>query len=156
MPTVQEIAANLAKKQASSLSQAVKASPEEKCGWKPLDNGRCMIDQVVECGGLNFFASQLLQTREVPPIDPSMLDTLKQQNDTSEKALALLEGGTDALVAAIQAFPTEHLDDTITLPFGGGMTKSFAEIMFMAYWNMAYHEGQINYIQTLYGDKDMH
>jgi len=29
-------------------------------------------------------------------------------------------------------------------------------VMFGAYWNMTYHEGQIAYIQTLYGDRAMH
>ena len=27
---------------------------------------------------------------------------------------------------------------------------------YTAYWNMAYHEGQISYVQTLYGDQEEH
>jgi len=156
MPTVQEIAANLIKNQAATLARTAKAVPEDKWKWMPLDAGRTVHDQVAECGGINFFVAKLLQAREVPPMDPDALKNLREMNDTPEKALGLLETGTETLVAAVLAFPEEHINDTITLPFGGGMTKSFMEIMLMPHWNMIYHEGQINYIQTLYGDSKMH
>jgi hypothetical protein len=45
---------------------------------------------------------------------------------------------------------------TIHLPFRGGMDMTVLQIMSLMVWNCNYHEGQICYIQTLYGDKDMH
>jgi hypothetical protein len=40
------------------------------------------------------------------------------------------------------------------MPWGAKMT--FAELLFLNYWNLVYHQGQIAYIQTLYGDREMH
>ena len=45
------------------------------------------------------------------------------------------------------------------LPFGpGGSMQTFtvAELTEYPRWNANYHQGQIGYIQTLYGDRDMH
>jgi hypothetical protein len=117
--------------------------------YQPLDKGRSALNQMVECAGLNLLVARILETQTVPELDGSALERLYRENDTADKALALLSGGTDRLVKAIEAFPTEKLDDRVTLPFGGGMEKSFAEVALMCYWNMTYHEGQINYIQTL-------
>ena len=61
-----------------------------------------------------------------------------------------MESSTQALVAAVRGFPEDKLSETIVLPFGPGMTKTFAQMFEMPNWNMAYHEGQINYIKNLY------
>jgi hypothetical protein len=42
------------------------------------------------------------------------------------------------------------------LPFAGNVTRMFARMMMGGYWNTIYHIGQINYIQTLYGNRDGH
>ena len=44
----------------------------------------------------------------------------------------------------------------MSLPFGGGMTVSMADVLMMHYWNATYHLGQINQIQLMLGDKAMH
>jgi hypothetical protein len=76
--------------------------------------------------------------------------------ETPDKALAALEKNTAVLVSAIEALPNELLGDKLILPFGEGMEMTLAEVQFAAYWNMVYHVGQIAYVQTLYGDKQMH
>jgi hypothetical protein len=42
------------------------------------------------------------------------------------------------------------------LPFGPGFTVTTADVLFMAYQNTVYHTGQINYVQMLLGDTEMH
>ena len=44
----------------------------------------------------------------------------------------------------------------VTLPFGAGGDWTLAEIIQANYWNTSYHHGQVNYIQTLYGDTASH
>ena len=138
------------------LARTFRAMPPDKQTWRPLEMGRSALDQVQECAGLNRFALEIFRTGEVPGFDTEEFARLKQEHDTADMALSLLKESTDQLVAAIEAFPVERLDEAITLPFGGGMPSSFGDLMFVTYWNMAYHVGQINYIQTLYGDNDMH
>jgi hypothetical protein len=160
MASVKELAVKLNREASASMARTANAMPPEKVTWQPLEMGRTTLDQIQECGAINHFGAKVLQTREAPPFDEAARERfarLKADHDTLEKALKLLDNGTEALVAAIEAFPEEDLDAMITLPFGPeGMTMSFAELMLMSYWNVVYHQGQINYIQTLYGDKEMH
>jgi hypothetical protein len=54
---------------------------------------------------------------------------------------------------AIQSVSEDQTAEEIQTPWGG---YSLARCCLHAYWNMVYHEGQINYIQTLYGDFEEH
>ena len=156
MTTVIELIAKLNRQASQGLARNIKAMPEDKVSWHPMDVGRDAIDQAIECAGIYFLAAKSLTTRENPVFDPAAFEAMKTENDTTEKVLALLEKGTDTFVAAVEAFPPEHLDDKVTLPFGGGMEMTFADMMLLAHWNTVYHVGQVTYIQTLYGDKEMH
>ncbi|MGC4044332.1 MAG: hypothetical protein QM758_11085 [Armatimonas sp.] len=131
-----------------SSGALVKATTElgEKALWNPMGKGRNAVDQCVECGFLSTLIAESLKTQSSPPFDREKMVALKAENDTPEKALALLNSGTDELLAAIAAFPAENWGVTMTLPWG---ENSFADLVRFVYWNNTYHEGQINYIQTL-------
>lgn len=117
--------------------------------WRPLDKGRSAHDQVVEVAGLYLITKQLIETGELPPLDRSAHPQKMGEFNTPDKALKYLESSADLLGIAIEAAPTERLAKVVSLPFGPGMEKTIAEVVLMAYWNTVYHEGQINYIQTL-------
>src|SRR5689334_6139494 len=102
MPTVIELAAKLNREAAEAMARSANVMPDDKVVWKPLDAGRTTLDQIQECGGINFSGAQILQTRSVPPFDDAArqrFEQMKAENDTLEKALALLKAGTDSLVA---------------------------------------------------------
>lgn len=121
----------------------------DKLTWKPLDKGRTALNQVVECAGITSLTAQIFESGEMPPFDSTSMQQFFAENESPEKAFPLLEQATERLVRAIEAIPEENLNKTITLPFGPGMQKTIAEVALLNYWNFAYHEGQINYIQTL-------
>ncbi|HXG25181.1 MAG TPA: hypothetical protein VNJ09_11540, partial [Chthonomonadales bacterium] len=77
----------------------------------------------------------------------------KEQKDAHRNrgAIAWLTESTEALASAVASFPESQLGQTITNPFTGKPT-SWAEFADFFYWNNVYHEGQVNYIQVLYGD----
>lgn len=152
----QQMAAMLTRDVAHSLARTVQAMPAEKQMWKVLDTGRNAYDMILECVGANWFVAEILKTKDVPQMDPHKRDDLPVQADTVDKALALLRISAEELADAQEAFPDDLLEQNVTLPFGGGISKPFAWVMMVGYWNMTYHLGQINYIQTLYGDMDMH
>jgi hypothetical protein len=78
-------------------------------------------------------------------------------DDTKNKSIDQLEAEltkTSAdFFAVARAFPEEMLMEDVVLPW---TTLKFVEMMAYPYWNMMYHIGQITYIQTLYGDEDIH
>jgi hypothetical protein len=153
MPTLLELAQQLNRNAAEMLERNVLAMPEEKLTWKPLDEGRTALDQLAECALFTFFNAKVLRERAVPEFNREEYARRKAEIDTRDKALGALHAGMETLLQAIAAFPESDLDQTIEM-FGG--TQTYAEIALFSYWNKVYHIGQISYIQTLYGDKEMH
>jgi hypothetical protein len=156
MPTATDLIASLLAEAADALARNARAMPEDRLTWKPMDAGRTALDMIVECGAINGAMPRILESRHFPDIPSGWMDGFRAEHDTPEKALRLLKDGSDALVAAVRAFPATALDDSIRVPFRGGMDKTYAELMMIPYWNMTYHQGQICYVQTLYGDREMH
>lgn len=144
-----EMMTALIRQSAQSLETAAQTLGA-KASWSPLDKGRTAVDQLAECGGIMLFCAQTVTERACPPLDRAAMQAAREQNDTPDKALALMRSGADALAAAVDATPGDVLaSQTVTLPFGAGMTKTLAEVVLLAYWNNTYHEGQINYIGSL-------
>ncbi len=154
MGTIKQIAIGMIRQSTQGLTGNLNAMPADKVTWKPMDAGRSALDMTVECAIISQGTAETLTTREDPTMDHEAWKRLQEETDTAEKAMRLFQEGTDALIAAIEAFPEEHLQDKVTMPWG--MVISFAELMMMVYWNNTYHTGQIAYIQTLYGDNQMH
>lgn len=144
--TVQEYAARALEKETADLIKAAQATPADKQTWKPLERGRTVVDQVAECAMINTGSAQMVADRAWPDVDMAQWRQTQAALDTLDKAVAQLQAGTAALTAAIRATPDDALGVEITLPWA---TCSLAEVFLMPLWNMSYHEGQINYIQTL-------
>ena len=149
MSDVRTLIANLNRQAAESLAKAARELGD-KITWRPLDKGRSALDQVIECGGINLLGARVFENHDTAPtVDWDAMEKMRAEYQDPEKALDLLATATDRLARAIEAFPAEQLGEQVTLPFGGGMQKSFAEVALLNHWNMVYHEGQVNYIQTL-------
>ena len=156
MPSIQNLFVNLIQAMADDMIRAVDATPKDKAVWKPLETGRSIQEIALECAGVNLFMAKAISTYAAPVMDREEFAKFTAEHDTLEKSVAALKSSLSALSAAIICFPTEKLDDTILLPFPGGTTVAFAELISKPYYHLSYHLGQINYIQTLYGDKAMH
>lgn len=159
MTTVNETAATLAQQAADKLVKNLHAMPADKQQWKPPSDGRSAHDQVLECAVMNGMAAKILNDQAFPNFETmdwgGMFAKAAAENDTVEKLLGTLEKSTADLIAATKAFPADKLGESVMVPFDGS-TRTWAEVIFFPYWNMTYHEGQINYIQLLYGDKEFH
>ena len=151
MQSVQTLLTEMVRSGGESVAKAA-GETGDKITWQPLDKGRSALNLAVECAWINRITADLLETGQMPDIEfvRAGFQQLLMQNDTAEKALGVLTAETERLAKALEAFPTENLNDTVTLPFWGGMEKTIAQVVGMTYWNMTYHEGQIIYIQTLY------
>jgi hypothetical protein len=150
MEISQQTLANMNRGAAAALAKAAH-DLGAKATWKPLDRGRTALDQVQECAGLTRLCASIFAAGHMVPVNMDNMAQLRARLDTLEKAAPYLHTAIEDLGRLIEEFPAEKLDEKIVLPFGGGMEKSFAELALMNYWNMVYHEGQINYIQTLCG-----
>lgn len=135
------------------------AVPNERIEWKPLEEGRTVLDLCQECAQAPLWFSSILETRSCPPFDETKWQqALKERRGWKSIAECERVGkqNSEQLFSIIHDYPDEDLDVMVHLSFGEGIVRSIADIMGFHYWNLVYHTGQINYIQTLYGDKEMH
>ncbi len=142
------------------LARTFSAVPDDKLGWKPLDNGRSALDlagEAAQTPQLLIHVIELQPGADMPPIG-EMFGQMRAQRQSWGKAEVLqhLEANHAALAAAIEKLSEEDLARSVTLPMGGGMTMPIAGWMMMAYRTYISRFAQINYIQTLYGDMDSH
>ncbi len=132
------------------LFSAAKAMPEDKYDWKPEPTSRSARELVIESVTMLVNTASLLHNRVMGDYEVALEENGKLSLvDLEEKALQ----DAQTLYAAIRAFPDSDLNTTVELPW---MTSTFFQVMSYPYWNLMYHAGQVNYIQTLYGDTEMH
>ena len=155
MPSIQELAAKINRQATEGLARNVRAMPADKQIWKPLDQGRNVLDLARECAAINFIMAGALRSRSMPEDFSAEYASYCGDAETTDDILGLLLESGEVLAAAIMEFPTKDLGKPLTLPWDENPT-TFAEVMMVPYWNTAYHIGQTCYIQTLYGDTEMH
>jgi len=147
--TPQELIVRRSRAQVDQLIATTSAMPEDRLRWQPLDNGRCVLDLLADCVHCHWRVEKILRQRN--------FDDLPAAPDWESSDLATLQGllksSIEAWAEVVLAIPDADLDSEFDAPWGKLVV---GDGLFHCYWNMVYHEGQINYIQTLYGDRDMH
>lgn len=138
--------------------RTVAAVPDDKMTWKPLDNGRSVLDLLGDTAQTTGMISEMAQTRgEIKPSYEKFAALKAERADwTREDAMKSLEENSQKLYAAIGALSDEELAQPVTMDIGGGMTMPLFAWIMMANRTFISRFAQINYIQTLYGDFDSH
>ena len=148
--TLQEFLAQAAQKAAGDLEAAVLRLPEDKRSWSPMGDARTALDQAAECAIVNGSTADLIESREWPRTgDYADFQRAKTELARDWEALrSLLQTNTSKVTTVIRAIPNADLGIEVQLPWG---PSTLAQIASYPYWNMAYHEGQINYIASMLG-----
>jgi hypothetical protein len=131
----------------------VKATPDDKlteahggCSRSAL----AIVSEVV--GSLHAFAD-ILAGRESKGMEALVKEFTAQITNGESAAKALEEAKNDAL-AAISGMADDDWSTTVMAPWGMEATKLF--IASFIPHHAAYHDGQLNYIQTINGDGEVH
>lgn len=143
---------------AKDVFKYARALPADKLEWKVQDTGRSALDMCQECAQAPLWMKAMLADRKVPDFNPEMYeDMVKQRSAWSlDEAERVCDENIAMIEREIRDFPDDHLEDTLILPFANNLVLSYAQIMLGTYWNNVYHIGQIAFIQTLLGDREMH
>ena len=143
--SVQSFLAAVTPEAADGLAAAFERLPEDRREWSPGGQARSALNLVAECALLNGYTADLLQTRRWPA--PDLQDYLRELGVLTtqgwEPVRALLQENTRKFSVAVAAVPDDALDADIVMPWG---TQTMTEVAAYPYWNMKYHEGQINYL----------
>ena len=141
-----------------SIFRTARAMPADKLSWKPMENGRTVLDQLQEVSSAASFFSAVLEKKADPKIPPEKFQELRQKRqswDTLDKCEAACKENTDKLFGQIRALSDADLGTKVKFD-GNPREFTLADVAMFHQTHVNYHIGQINYIQTLYGDTDNH
>ncbi|GAB4467339.1 MAG: hypothetical protein OHK0029_39230 [Armatimonadaceae bacterium] len=148
--TLQEFLASAAVTAAADLKTALLRLPDDRRKWSAMENARTALDQVAECALMNEATIDLITTHVFDVafnVDEYNRERHELMQDL-DSLLARLEDSAVRVAAAIRTVPEEDLSVEIPMPWG---PMTLTKIIAYPYWNMTYHEGQINYIASLAG-----
>ena len=139
-----------------ALFRNVRAMPEDKLTWKPMENGRTALDQLQECAYTPLFFVGVLDTSQA--LDASEEAREKRAAERAKWSVDECEqhckANNEIYFELVKNLPDSELGKEIDMPWGE--TATIGDAIGFQYWNLVYHQGQINYIQTLYGDFEHH
>jgi hypothetical protein len=151
--TLQEFLSAAIPKAAEDLEAAMLRLPEDKRGWSPMGKARTALDQAAECAILNGHTVELIKTKTWS-MGGDFSEYEKEKAELSKDwsaVQALLHENTAKVAEAVRSVPDEDLGIEITMPWG---PMTIAKVIAYPFWNMCYHEGQINYIASMLGCLD--
>ena len=151
--TLQDFLGIATQKTADELVAAFLRLAEDRRAWSPEGKARTALDLVAECALLNGYTADLIRTRLWPDGNFERYAREKAEAVAQgwEPLSALLKANTEKIIAAIREVPDDALGSEIAMPWG---KQPLTEIVSYPYWNMTYHQGQINYIASMLGCLD--
>lgn len=137
-----------------SVIDRARKVPSDKLEWSPLDEGRSVLNIVQECTHSVLWPVELIEKRKFEMNEEIMAQFKTECAAWSDldKCEAAMAERFVKLKGCLASLADSQLEEKIEVPWGEMTVLGAADI---AHWNCIYHTGQINYIQTLYGDKDM-
>lgn len=127
----------------------IAASTDEQLGTPLNGTTRTVYDFLFECEFVNRRMTQRIKQEEPSPWPWTELAVAPEEWRNRETAMSRFEESVNNLLAAA----IEDPDKEIVLP--DEVTNAFALALF-ADMHSVYHLGQINYVQTAYGDRKVH
>ncbi|MFY7954342.1 MAG: hypothetical protein ACOVT5_17710 [Armatimonadaceae bacterium] len=132
----------------------IETTPEDKRDWLPPVPGsamtRTVYDMLAELIQVNELVLAGLNGTPAPEGHPMQA---VRQFTTGDEGIARFRSSLDQLVQRWLAYDDNELGRTIAF---GSRTFAAADLLEIPYRNLCYHGGQINLIQLLAGDAEMH
>jgi len=161
MTTLQQQASQMTREALDALFRAARHVPEDRREWSPMGEARSVQTLLYECALTTPFYIAAAQGRmkEFAALVP---DEETQELWRRRSAAAWTLDGAEAvaqetfaeLCEALEAVPNARLADIHPHPMDPSRQATTADLLFLAYWNLVYHTGQINYLQTMLGDTE--
>ena len=139
------------------IERALANTPDDRVSWSPSPTARSIAQQVVHAAEAvkNIQTQMSGQVFEYPTPAEADVHFREQEMEftTREQALEHLETACANYIAWLDALTPESFAGNMILPFKLGEAPISMAISFPAD-HMRWHTAQIEYIQTIYGDRD--
>lgn len=126
------------------LYEAARHVPAERAHWTPDERGKSVRQIVQHVAEANAFFAAMIAGQEHQGQTDAFADRPYGQ------LLGALKGSGQKLAQVIAAVPDERLGETRAMPWGQSWKLTMAMTAPSAH--IAYHWGQVCYLQTLMGD----
>lgn len=141
------------------MKTAIRTIPDDKVNWSPTPTARSPIAVVAHAAAAIHALHETFDGRTFSIPTPAQADIhfleYERQFSTREQVLDLLEANADALVAWFDQLQPDRLTAPVTLPFGMGEVPLELAITFPTHHTND-HSAQLDYIQTILGDRVWH
>lgn len=139
------------------MRTAIERIPVEKHNWSYSESARSAVHLVAHSGWSLEWIRSMLAGKPYPAPNTKEGDRQMREMELgfthAEPALALLEKNSADWMEYVRGLTMDDLDRTIQLPFGLG-EMILRDALDAAAWHTNDHCAQIEYIQTMLGDRD--
>jgi hypothetical protein len=133
--------------------------PDDKLNWTPTPTAKSAIRIAAHTALYAGRFARMINDRKLPGSD-NLAEWLAQRN-AEEEAISsraevetIFRKGTDEVIAALDSLTPEAID--ATLESGLGWSMPMARLMNLPGWHATLHAGQIDYLQTCWGDQEIY
>jgi hypothetical protein len=137
----------------------LKTTPDDRINWSPSPTARTPVQIVAHVAEAIKNIHGMLDGRPFPITNTEEADKyfreMEKRFNSREQVLACLEDNCANYVAWLDALPPERLDAQFEMPFGMGNAPVSSGLGFPTMHTQS-HIPQLEYIQTIYGDRDWH
>ncbi|RYD48628.1 MAG: hypothetical protein EOP60_15325 [Sphingomonadales bacterium] len=146
--TAADYLAHQTNRQLERLIEAVRAIPADRMNWSPTPGARSALNQLQEMATIGdaFPSPDPTKIEFTPEQYGAWVEDMASRTDI-EALIDSLRDYTRRQIEAVRAVPTEKYLVPLENPFGADM--KVIDGLTYHNWNMAYHEGQIRYIESL-------
>jgi hypothetical protein len=119
--------------------------PDDRLSWRPTADAPSALELGAKLAGFMHFVIHYVKTgeRAQTPGEPPI---------TRDEVIAALREGFDSMVTGLAGMTAEDLGRKLMAPWG--VEVPAAQMAGMVPGIVAYFQGQLNYLQLCYGDKD--
>ncbi|MFI5386825.1 MAG: DinB family protein [Fimbriimonadales bacterium] len=139
------------------LAHCLATTPDDKINWSPSPTARTPIEVVVHAAMGTAGIHGMLQGKPFPFSGPDAIDAVSRSSEkeykTREQVLGYLDQTSSDYLDWLDGLTAEQLASTWDAPFG---TFPMTSAITFPADHLRNHAGQIDYIQTIYGDRDWH
>ena len=160
--TLQQQAARMTRQALDALFSAARHVPADRRDWVPMGEARTVQGLLAECALTTpFYIAAQGTVAEFLTVVPDE-ETRELWHRRTARAQGTLEGAEAVaqetfaeLCQSLEAVPDARLSQVHPHPMDPNKQATGADLLFLTYWNLVYHTGQINYLQMMLGDTEL-
>ena len=151
---VAEVLTGLIQESANLYCKDLEATPDEVLAASQDGKARSILAFTAETIGFNYMIASVLTGENKPMPTAEERESFSASINSKAAAIGGLQASVGALTAAIEMVDGGDWLTVVMAPWGMEATK--ANLCGWAAMHTTYHDGQVNLVQVLNGDTDVH